>query len=385
MDQSQRQHVLSFLADQREEMEAFLERLVNIDSNSRDPDGVRRVADAIAEFFKARGIDAGTLDTVDAPCVSARIGPRSNSGHVLLLGHMDTVFPTGEVARRPFRKENGRGYGPGVADMKAGLVMNAFVMAAFQETGGAPVPIVALFTADEEIGTPRCRDAIEAHARGARLVLNSEPGRISGNVVSGRRGGAFFRVTVTGKAAHSGLNPEDGRSAIGEMARKIIAWHDLKNDEREISVNVGLVEGGQSVNTVAPGCVADIDLRFTDHAEGERASADIKQIAERCAEGLTGAIETLGAFLPVVQTEHSRKVIDMYLDGARSLGLDIADEFTRSCADSGLTASVGAPTVCAVGPVGAHAHSPEEFVELDSFVPRAQAAALAVLASAADS
>ncbi|MEO1103849.1 MAG: M20/M25/M40 family metallo-hydrolase, partial [Pseudomonadota bacterium] len=211
MDQSQRQHVLDFLAHRSGEMEAFLEQLVNIDSNSHDPKGVRRVGEAIADFFKARGIGAGVLDGVEAPCVSARIGPIANTGHVLLLGHMDTVFAPGEAVRRPFHTLNRRGYGPGVADMKAGLVMNAFVMAAFHETGGAPVPLVALFTADEEIGTPRCRTAIEEHARGARLVLNSEPGRISGNVVSGRRGGTFFRATVTGRAAHAGLNPEDGR------------------------------------------------------------------------------------------------------------------------------------------------------------------------------
>ncbi|MEM8664180.1 MAG: M20/M25/M40 family metallo-hydrolase, partial [Pseudomonadota bacterium] len=317
MSLAQKEAVLAFLAERQGAMEALLEELVNIDSNSRDPEGVRRVGEAIVAFLNGQGVAAGFLETDGAPCVSARIGPSANAGHVLLLGHMDTVFPAGEVAARPFTKANGLAYGPGAADMKAGLVMNAFLMAAFQSAGGPPVPMVALFTTDEEIGTPGCRTLIEDHARGAGLVLNSEPGRVSGNIVSGRRGGTFFRATVIGKAAHAGLNPEDGRSAIGEMARKIVAWHSLSDDARKISVNVGLISGGQSVNTVAPQCVADIDLRFADADEGERAAADIARIASACGtDGLTGSIETLGGFLPIVQNDVTRKAVDLYLEGA---------------------------------------------------------------------
>ena len=145
----------------------------------------------------------------------------------MLMGHRDTVFPKGEPTRRPFRIENGNAYGPGVADMKAGLVMNAFVLAAFQKFGGAPAPLVGLFTSDEEIGSPACRPIIEAEARRARAVFNSEPGRPTGNVVNGRKGGVFMKMEITGKAAHSGGNFSDGISAIEELARKIIALHAI--------------------------------------------------------------------------------------------------------------------------------------------------------------
>ncbi len=161
------------------------------------------------------------------------------------MGHRDTVFPDGEAARRPFSVRDGIAYGPGVADMKAGLVMNCFILAAFAKFGGAPAPLVGLFTGDEEIGSPEGRAVIETEARRARVVFNSEPGRVSGNVVTGRKGGVFMSFHITGKAAHSGANFSDGISAIEELAGKIQAIHALTDLERGITLNVGLVSGGR--------------------------------------------------------------------------------------------------------------------------------------------
>src|SRR5262249_18047227 len=150
--------------------------------------------------------------------------------------------PKGEVGRRPFRIDGGRAYGPGVADMKGGLVVNAFVLAAFKRFGGAPGPLTALVTSDEEIGSPSSRPVIERVARGARCVFNSEPGRPSGNIVTGRKGGVFLRFAVTGKAAHSGGNFEKGISAIGELAHKVVAIHRLTDLARGVTLNVGTVK-----------------------------------------------------------------------------------------------------------------------------------------------
>src|SRR5436305_12263104 len=127
----------------------------------------------------------------------------------MLLRHPQPVWPKGEPARRPFKIENGKAYGPGVADMKAGLVMNAFVLAAFKKFGGAPAPLVGLFTSDEEIGSPACRPIIEAEARRARAVFSSEPGRPTRNVVTGRNGDGLMLMHITGKAAQSGGNSSD--------------------------------------------------------------------------------------------------------------------------------------------------------------------------------
>lgn len=373
--------VLEWLSGRGPEMEALLADLVNIDSNSRDPEGVAAVAARLAAFFAGHGIETRAVPTASgADALLAHLGPEPTEGHVLLLGHMDTVFPRGEAARRSFRVEDRRGYGPGCSDMKAGLVMNAFLMAGFAATGEAPMRLEALYTCDEEVGSPAGRAVIEEHARGARAVFNAEPGRANGNVVSSRRGGTFFRATVTGRAAHAGLNPHDGRSAVEEMARKILAWHALSSEQPDVSVNVGVVSGGEVVNMVAPHAEALVDLRFTEPETGELREAEITEIAHNCARsGLSGTIERTGGFLPVVETPESRALLDLYLSAARDLGQSTGAEFTRSCADSGFTAGVGAPTVCATGPVGGKAHSPEEYVELDTFVPRAQAVALSIL------
>lgn len=376
--------VLDWLAAKGPEMEAMLAEVVGIDSGSDNPGGIEAVRQSFARFFTEHGIATTDIDTPAGPCLSARTGPASNSGHVLLMGHMDTVFPDDETQRRPWRVEerDGKrlGGGPGCADMKAGLVMNAYILAAFAANGGAPVPIRALYTRDEEVGSPDGRAAIEAEAAGARAVFNAEPGRKSGNVVKARRGGTFFRATVTGRSAHAGQNPHEGRSAIEEMARKILAWHALTSDDPDVTVSVGIVRGGQAVNMIAPFCEASIDLRFAEAETGERLEAEIRQIAETCArDGLSGTLERLGGFLPVVETPSNQSLVELYLGVARELGHSTQAEFTRSCADSGFTANLGIPTVCGTGPVGGNAHSPEEYVELDSFVPRAQAVAQSIM------
>ena len=297
------------------------------------------------------------------------------------MGHRDTVFPDGEAARRPFTIRDGIAYGPGVADMKAGLVMNCFVLAAFAKFGGAPAPLLGLFTGDEEIGSPEGRAVIEAEARRARVVFNSEPGRVSGNVVTGRKGGVFMVFRITGKAAHSGGNFADGISAIEELARKIQAIHALTDLDRGITLNVGLVSGGQSVNTVAPWAEGEIDLRYIDPADRDDVMARIGGIIERSfVPGTRAELTVKGEFLPLKQTPTLETAVrDSMSAAAADTGFATDGEFTGGCADSGFTAAVGAPTLCAVGPVGGKAHSPDEFLRIDSLVPRAQACARAIL------
>jgi glutamate carboxypeptidase len=284
------------------------------------------------------------------------------------------------VALRPFTIRDGIAYGPGVADMKAGLVMNCFILAAFQQFGGAPAPLVGLFTGDEEIGSPEGRAVIEAEARRARVVFNSEPGRASGNIVTGRKGGVFMAMRITGKAAHSGGSFTEGISAIEELARKIQALHALTDLDRGITLNVGLVSGGQSVNTVAPWAEGQIDLRYIDPADRDDVMARIGAIIERSfVPGTRSDLDIRGEFLPMTQSPAAKRLFDLYVEAAADSGFSTAGEFVGGCADSGFTAGVGTPTLCAVGPVGGKAHSPDEFLRLDSLVPRAQACARAIL------
>ncbi len=373
------QDMLAWLAGQRGEMIALLEKLVNTDGGSYDKAGVDQVGAHLRGFLEGEGIACETIpNQTFGDALRATIGGESNTA-IVLMGHRDTVFPKGEPTRRPFRIENGRAYGPGVCDMKAGLVMNAFVLAAFKRFGGAPAPLVGLFTSDEEIGSPSSRPVIEAEARRARAVFNSEPGRPSGAVVTGRKGGVFSKMTITGKAAHSGGNFAEGISAIEELARKTIALHALTDLTRGITVNVGLISGGQTVNTVAPWAKAEIDLRFVTKADRDEAMAKIQRIVDTAhVPGTTATLEISGEFLPLVESDENKRLFQHYAACAQDIGSTVEGEFTGGCADSGFSSSVGAPTICAVGPIGGKAHTPEEWLEVDSMVPRAQSLALAV-------
>jgi glutamate carboxypeptidase len=376
--------VLGWLEQQQEPMIELLCALVNTDSGSFDSAGVARAGEVIANHLRDRGLPLELIAQADGSVsirttVDAR-QPAAGNAHLLLLGHRDTVFPKGTAAQRPFRVADGRAYGPGVADMKAGLVMNAFVLEAFARFGGAGRPLVGLFTSDEEIASPASRPTIEAAARGARAVFNAEPGRPSGNIVSGRKGAMFLTVEVTGKPAHSGSSHEHGVSAIGELCRKVQALHALTDYQTGTTVNVGLIEGGQSINTVAPWAVAKVDVRFKTMARMAEAEAAIERIlAETHLAGTTSRITAKAGFLPLEPTAASQALFDHYVAAAADLGMTIGGEYTGGSADSGFTAAVGAPTLCGTGPIGEKAHSPDEVCHVDSMIPRAKALALAIL------
>ena len=384
--------IVEWLGSQGSAMLAALREMVDTDGGTYDKAGVDAVGAQVRRFLEApkhRRGDGAARDLRRLPEGARGAGRAQASGAggggnarrwIVLMGHRDTVFPKGEPERRPFRVEGGRAYGPGVADMKAGLVMNMFVLAAFKRFGGAPAPLLGLFTGDEEIGSPEGREVIEGVAREARAVFNAEPGRPSGGVITGRKGGVFSFFEIEGKAAHSGGNFEAGVSAIEELARKVQALHAITDLKRGITVNVGLVNGGQSVNTVAPYATGQIDLRYVEPADREEAMARIHDIIGRSfVPGTRAKLSIRGEFLPLTQNPASARLFEGYREAAAASGLDIRGEFSGGCADSGFTAAVGAPTLCATGPVGGKAHSPEEYLEIGTMVPRAQALARAIL------
>ncbi len=382
------QQITAWLATQQDAMVGLLRDMVDIDSGSYNKPGIDAVGAVVRAFLEGQGIAVEALpQSRHGDCLRATVATGHSisasanaGGNIVLMGHRDTVFPDGEAGRRPFTIRDGVASGPGVADMKAGLVMNCFILAAFARFGGSPAPLVGLFTGDEEIGSPEGRAVIETEARRARVVFNSEPGRVSGNVVTGRKGGVFMGFRVTGKAAHAGGNFEAGISAIEELARKVQAIHALTDLERGVTLNIGLISGGQSVNTVAPWAEGQIDLRYRQPADKDDILAQIGAIIARSyVPGTRTELTVRGEFLPLTQTPTAKRLFELYVDAAAASGFHTDGEFTGGCADSGFTAAIGTPTICAVGPVGGNAHSPEEFMRIDSLVPRAQACARAIL------
>jgi len=374
-----------WLATQRAAMQAALATLVDIDSNSHDKAGTDRVAQAMLGWLHAAGIDAEhRAEASEGDALLARLpGAQPSAAPVLLMGHRDTVFPTGTVAQRPWRVDGERGYGPGVSDMKSGLVLQCFVLMALRRLPPLPFPVLGLFTADEEIGSQRGRVAIEAHARGARAAFNAEPGRVSGNLVVERKGGATFTIDVTGHAAHAGVNHADGASAIETLARKVQALHALTDYAAGITTNVGLISGGMSSNTVAPTARAQLDVRFCTLAQREALFGRIRAIVEAPGVHRTSATLTQASeFLPL-ERRWSEELMQRYRASAAHVGFDVDGEFTGGCSDAGFTASLGIPTLCGVGPVGGKAHTDGEYCCLDTMVPRAQALLGTILSLAA--
>jgi glutamate carboxypeptidase len=360
-------------------METLLHRLVDIDSNSFDKAGTDAVAGAIVEVLAADGIAVERIPKQGfGDVLRAEVSGKQANSYALMMGHRDTVFKKGTVAARGYSRDGDLAFGPGVCDMKAGLVANIFALRAIKAAGGLPFPVVALFTADEEIGSPTGRAEIETAARGARAVFNSEPGRVSGNVVTGRKGGGSFHITVKGRAAHSGVNHKDGASATEALARKIVRLHALTNYDTGITTNVGVIRGGNTHNTVAPWAEAELDLRFVTLEQHAQIVPVIEEIVRsEDMPGTSADIKPIAMFLPL-ERKHSEALFALYKDAAARTGFTVDGEFTGGCADSGFTAALGVPTLCGLGPVGGKAHTDEEFCRLDTLVPRTQALAATI-------
>ena len=373
--------LINWLNAQQDNMLSLMADLVNIDSNSFDKAGVDKVAARLRVFFDNHGIPYDTIPLTDhGDALRAVVSGGDGNKPILLCGHRDTVFATGEVEKRPFSTRDGKAFGPGVADMKPGLVINAFILAAFHKFGGHPNPLIGLFTGDEEIGSPSSKDIIIAEAEKARLAFNSEPSRPSGNIVTQRKGGIFCHCAIKGVAAHSGGFFTEGRSAIQELAYKIQALHALTDLERGTTINVGLVRGGQSVNTVAAEASCDIDIRYQDTAERDDILTQVKTICEKVyVEDTSSSFSIRGEFQPLNPSAQSKELFALYQESAAQDDVIVEGEHSGGCADSGFIAAAGTPVICGVGPVGGNYHRPDEWMQIDSLAQRARFIANTIL------
>ncbi|MDH6261726.1 M20 family metallopeptidase [Bradyrhizobium sp. BR13661] len=371
-------YVASWLDKNASALTGLLERLINTDSFSTDKAGVDAAGRVIQDYLKAHGVGVAVhANETYGDALIAKVG--TGEKPILLMGHRDTVFPKGEAQRRSFKIADGRAYGPGVNDMKAGVAINAVLLSAFQSCFENPPPLMGLFTGDEELASPFSRPLIESFARGSSAVFNSEPARVSGNVVIGRKGGRFMLVEVFGKPAHSGVNFFDGVSAVNELAEKICAFKAVTNADTGTTLNVGLVRGGQTVNTVAPYAAAELDLRFVDPEASAVAMRQIEDIVARNSHpALTSKLIVNGEFLPLVTTPQTRALFEVYREAAASLGVTLDGEFTGSCADSGFAGAQGVPTLCGTGAVGDKSHTPDEYILIDTLLERAKVLSVAI-------
>ena len=369
---------------------ADLERLVNIDCGSYTQAGVDEVGQWVADFLSELG---ATIETRPDPAgrlgatVVATFDGRSDGPRALLIGHMDTVFDAGTVAERPFRMEDGIAYGPGVTDMKSGLLAGLYALKAIiTERGGLPFGrLVFVANPDEEIGSLTSTPHIEAIAPAMDVTFVLECARANGDIVSARKGILDLRITINGRAAHAGVEPEKGRSAILEAARMIEDLHDLNGRWPGVTVNVGAIQGGTRPNVVAERCSLEVDVRAVSREALETAEAEVRRIAEATVvPDTTVEFDLMHRWWPMEKLERSGRLVDHTVALADALGFAVADTSTGGASDANTTAGLGIPSLDGLGPIGGNDHAPSEYLEVDSIVPRTTLLAGLLLTVAAD-
>ncbi len=353
-----------------------LERLVNIDCGSYTKAGVDEVGRWTSARLRELGgevvaypNDAGLGDTLIADIP----GNDPDGPALLCIAHLDTVFDPGTAAARPFRIRDGIATGPGVTDMKSGLLAGLHAIAALrEETGGLPLSrLVFVANPDEEIGSPVSAPHIRRVAADVDACLVLECARANGDIVSSRKGNLGLTVTVTGRAAHAGIEPEKGRSAILEAARIVTDLHALNGRWPDVTVNVGVIAGGTRPNVVAERCSLEVDVRAVTRAALVEVEAAIRSVVEpRVVPDVSVIVDEVTRHWPMEKLERSGHLVGHVARLARELGFEVHDAATGGASDANTTAGMGVPTLDGLGPIGGLDHAPGEYLEVESIVPR---------------
>jgi glutamate carboxypeptidase len=370
LQQAVEQMLPAFLVD--------LERLINIESGTYTKPGVDAVATWMADQLAALGatierhVNSELGDTIVATLESAVERPV-----VMLIGHADTVFEPGYLARRPFEIRGNEILGPGASDMKSGLLLGLYALKALRaispdDEDWLPVGrVVYVINTDEEIGSNLSTPVIESLARSADVAFVLEAARANGDIVSERKSMLHLRATISGVASHAGVEPEKGRSAVLEAAHKTVALHALNDRWPSVTVNVGRLAGGTRPNIVADEAVMLIDMRaatLREHEEAESAIRDI--LAASTVADTTTSVEQTAQHLPMEKTPMSARLVDEAVAIAAAIGFELRDTATGGGSDANTTAAVGVPTIDGLGPIGGNDHTPRERLMVDSIVPR---------------
>ena len=366
---------VALLNDQLNEMTTLLRSLVNIDSGSYDAHGVNRVQDILAEKFREAGFD---VTRNPLPGFGDQLTARWRGGagkRVLILGHADTVWPVGTAAAWPFRA-NGEFYeGPGVGDMKGCVVMALYALRELIRTGDTGVgSITVLIVPDEEIGSVGSRVWIENEARDADFCLTLEPARPNRGLVIGRGGVGRLEVQVEGVTAHIAHNRRNGASAIAALAPLVALLESISNDERKISVSVGLIGGGEARQVIPARAHLEADLRAADQSGAGLVLSEI----ERCMAKIREATDPRTKFThqarftrpPFPASAGSGALFALADDIARELGTPVTGVISAGGSDANLAASVGIPTLDGLGPITHEMCSRRERLEIASIAPQ---------------
>ncbi|MFE7379189.1 M20 family metallopeptidase [Streptomyces zhihengii] len=369
-----------------------LAELVATDSGSFSPDGVNRVADWVHARLDRLGFTVERVPLTPVrhtPAGDVVIGrkrgtlPETGGGRrILLAAHMDTVFEDGTAAARPFSMAGSLAHGPGVSDDKGGLLAGLVALEVLRDLGlDEYAELVLLATPDEEIGSPASRSVTEATARGMHFGLGLECARENGDLVIARKGVADFRLAVTGRAAHAGIEPERGANAALTAAHLVVALQALNGHWDDVTVNVGVVRAGERANIVCPDAELRVEVRAATTTDLRRAEQAIRDIASRPeVRGTDVTVERLDLCPPMEDTPRSRHMFALARTAAAELGLSFGAAATGGVGDANLIAGTGVPCLDGLGPVGGADHTADEWLDT-STVPQRVALLAALVVS----
>lgn len=378
-----RKQIAVYIDGHRDAMIDFWRQLVQIESGSANKAGVDAVAHRVQEELDTIGAhtEIHEMKRAGNMLVSA-LNEDVPEAPVLLLGHMDTVFPDGTVAARPFTLRDGKAYGPGVLDMKGGVTIAVFAMKALKEAGWAKRSVRLVLAGDEEVGhcDSDCDQQIMEQARGAVAAFNCESGRLGNEVVVQRKGALTYRMDVTGIAAHAGNEPEKGRSAILEVAHKVIAIQNLTDWQQGTTYNVGVISGGTVANAVPDTASILIDVRYLKKEYVPDIEAKLQDVAHtNYVDGTKTSLTQLSCCIPMERMAGTDGLLAKVQEAYASFGMPRPSGITvGGGSDSAYTVAAGVPTICAMGVEGSRHHSPEEYASVESLYARAKALAYVV-------
>jgi len=349
-----------------------LRLLSGIDCGTHNREGVNRVGAWVADRCRENGWGVRIHPRpIGGDIVQATV-PGTGSRRLLVVAHMDTVYPDGTVAERPVRVDGDKIIGPGTGDMKGGLLAGIYAVEALQALNHAPwAQVTLLFNADEEVGSPESGELILelAHAADATLVL--EAARQSGAIVGARKGVREYHITVHGRSAHAGVAPDKGRNAVLELAYKVVALQGLSGTLPGVTVNVGLVRGGIATNVVPDYAFAQVDLRGIDPQSMDATEARIREIvATSTVPDTTADLVIRKGFPPMARTKTVERMITHAQAVAGELGFELEAVATGGASDASPVAGAGLAVLDGLGPIGGEAHSPNEYVLIPSIGPR---------------
>jgi glutamate carboxypeptidase len=371
----------AWLSDKARPMADAIATLVEVNSYTENPEGGRKVGALIRSLFTGMGLEMFVRPSDRfADHLILRSRPElPNRGAVALVGHLDTVFAPGTF--EGYRSDREIAHGPGVLDMKGGLVVIAYALKALAATGGldAVVPVRIVIVSDEETGSPEGQGVIAAAITGSSACLVFEAGRAGDAIITRRKGTGGMTAIAHGRAAHAGNHHDSGANAIWALARFVDGAQKLTAYDRGITVNVGRIQGGTSKNTVPDHAEAQLDLRFLTRVEGEQLVNGMRRVADEAAAGVPGTrIDLLGGVTrsPLERTEASARLFSEYAACAVVHGLGTGEApLVGGGSDASTAAVLGIPAIDGLGPRGEGFHTKDEFIELASLVPKAQALA----------